>query len=301
MPASVSRRSVVAMRQSYVLLHDWPPHHDGAVLGRGHEAELLVQPAHGLVPLLALGEQAPEAAGPDDGRDLGALERGGDSAAPPVAPGGRQRVEALLPERVQCRVADDLLAGERDEAELGLLARLVDLLRLPLVEGLDAGRAGDVLVGLGGDHVHALEPVRLLGPRRDAHAGGRIDLGRLHSLQLEHERLLRADANEPAALEEGPRVTVALLDLPLKAVLAEAPGSRRNLSQHRRADPTAAAARNDGDVAGRDRAPGLDEPAGDGLLSDPRAAVVKVCLGLPVVRQVLDGGLGLWRNGAADG
>src|SRR5205823_4110072 len=83
--------------------------------------------------------------------DLGALERGADAATTPVAPGGSQRVEALPAGRVQGRVADDFLAHERDEAQLGPLGRLVDLLGAPLVEGLDSGRSGDVLVGLDGN------------------------------------------------------------------------------------------------------------------------------------------------------
>src|SRR5947208_12881906 len=148
MPASVSRRSVVAIVPSYALLHDWPSHHDHAPFGGRDVAELLVQPAHRLVSLFALGQQPAVAARTDHGSDLGALERGADAATTPVAPGGSQRVEALPAGRVQGRVADDFLAHERDEAQLGPLGRLVDLLGAPLVEGLDSGRSGDVLVGL---------------------------------------------------------------------------------------------------------------------------------------------------------
>ena len=56
----------------------------------------------------------------------------------------------------------------------------------------------------------------------------------------------------------------------------------------------------DGDVGGRDRAPGLDEGAGDRLLVNPRDEVVELLLGVEVVAQVLDGRMSLGRDEAAD-
>src|SRR3954454_16767620 len=154
MPASVSRRSVVAMRQSYVLLHERPPHHDHAPLRRGHEAELLVQAPHRLVPLLALGEEPLEAARANRSGYLGALERACDPTSAPVAPRGGEPVEALLAGDVQARVAHNLLAREREEEELGQLGRLVDLLGPPPVQRRDAGATGAVPAGLRGTPLH---------------------------------------------------------------------------------------------------------------------------------------------------
>src|SRR4249919_656802 len=103
-----------------------PAHDDHAPLGRGDEAELLVQAPHRLVPLLALGQEPPEP-GLLGRRDLRAFQRSGHSSPPPVPPRGGQAVERLLAACLESRVADHLVAREGEEAELRPPVRLVDL------------------------------------------------------------------------------------------------------------------------------------------------------------------------------
>src|SRR6266511_3311940 len=74
-----------------------------------------------------------------------------------ATPRRREPVVRLVAEDLQGRVADDVVARERDEAELGPAGRPVDLVGAPLLERRDAFRAGDVLPGLDGDDEHLLE------------------------------------------------------------------------------------------------------------------------------------------------
>src|SRR5207248_2577787 len=162
---------------------------------------LLVQSPHRLVSLLALGQQ-PFEPGALRGGDLGALQCGCDAAPAPVAPSRREAVMRFVAEDLKCGIADDLVARERDEAELGPASGPVDLVRAPLLERLHAFRARDVLVRLDADGVHLAEQVRLLDARDDPDGRRWID-GRLADRRkIESDGLLPADANEATVLEE---------------------------------------------------------------------------------------------------
>jgi hypothetical protein len=122
----------------------------------------------------------------------------------------------------------------------------------------------------------------------------------LDRIELEHEGLLAADSDEPSVLQEEPRLDVALLDLALDAVLSQATRPLRDLREHRRADPQAAAVGDDGDVAHGVQSPRLDESARDRLLADACDQVGEPVLGLEVEAQDLHSRVTLRRHQAAD-
>ena len=95
------------------------------------EAEPLVDGAHPLVTGLRPGLDALDAV-PRRPGELGALERGREAAAPPVAPHDGEPVlrDTVLGRPAQARVADDLAVGERDERA----ARIRRLVAQPVVE-----------------------------------------------------------------------------------------------------------------------------------------------------------------------
>src|SRR4051794_25888156 len=97
-------------------------------------AEALVDPPHGDVPRLVLGEEGAQAGMLRPG-DLGALERARNAAAAPGAAEAGQR----MPGDAGCRrhaepgVAHDLVAVEGDEGRLGQEAGTVEVLAAPFL------------------------------------------------------------------------------------------------------------------------------------------------------------------------
>src|ERR671934_439001 len=261
-PAFAARACPAGGRRSPSKYGDWSPNHHCAPLRGRDEAECLVQPPHRLVALLALGQQALEACALGRG-DLGALQCRRNASAAPVTPGDGEAMEGAPALRQQEGVADHLVFGEREEAELRETIGPVDVHCPPALIALRAGRAGDVLVGLHRKGIHLVEAVRLVRAGDDADALRRLGLRRFDPVELEHDRLLAADRDEATALEEGPGFGVTLLDLALDLLLAELTRARRDLREQGRADTASASGRDHCNIALGVRAPGLDEAAGD--------------------------------------
>ena len=224
------------------------------------------------------------------GRDLGALERGRDTAPAPVAPGRRQAVERLLAERLQSRVADDLVARERDKAELGPAGRLVDLVRPPLLEvwtpvapGMSSSAwTATAYISSSRSGSSTRETIRTPG-------GGSTSGGSTPSSSS--TSAFSAPTWTKPRCSRKPRDSASLsLTSPWMLSLSKLAGAAGDLGEHRRADPLCGDGGDDRDVAGRDRAPRLDEGAGDGLVAEPGDEVAQVRLCLEVVAQVLDRG-----------
>ena len=126
-------------------------HHDRRRLR--DEAEPRVHGSHRSVNLVVVGADALEA-GLESAAGLLALQRGRDPPAPPGPLHAGELVlgrPGLAGEREQPRVADNLVAGEGNNAEVGEGARGLEQVRPP---GLERVRAED---GLGGDIRDGLE------------------------------------------------------------------------------------------------------------------------------------------------
>src|SRR5205814_9741142 len=102
----------------------------------------------------------------------------------------------------------------------------------------------------------------------DPNAFGRLNVGRVDRLELEHDGLLPAHRDEAAALEERPRLDVALLHFPLDLVPAEVARPGTDLGEESGADPGAPARGNHRHIALREGSQRFDEPTRDRLVAE---------------------------------
>ena len=122
--------------------------------------------------------------------------------------------------RRELRVADHLVAGERDERRLGPVARALHVVGEPVLERLDRVvlEAGDVGKRLDRDLVHAASELGPLGPGDDLDAVGRLDRRRLDLREVEDDALLAPLLDEPAPLREREALRVVVEDRHLDRV-----------------------------------------------------------------------------------
>src|SRR4029077_16179293 len=102
------------------------------------------------------------------------------------------------------------------------------------------------------------------------------------------DRLLAADPDEAAALEELARLRVALAHLALEHVLAVAARAFADVREQRAPDSAASPLGHDDHVADRLVDPGFDESAPDGLVAAARDDVREALLPLELEAEVLD-------------
>jgi hypothetical protein len=169
--------------------------------------------------------------------------------------------------QAELRVADDLVAGEREERRFGQVAGALHVVLEPVLERLHhlVAVAGDVRERFTGDFVDSADEVRPLGPRHDLHSLGRRDrLGHARG-ELEDHASVAFDLVKPSLRRERDARFVVFGDRRVDRVDLVLPEPGRDPFVERRSEATPA-------VCGEDRDERLADAWPPWHHADPRRA-----------------------------